>query len=388
MSRQRRTRQPLWALAAPLATAALLITPGIAGAPAARAQAPPCQTWTSTLPPSPGAGDNQFFGVTALSACNVWAVGAYRAVATGPLLSLAEHWNGTAWTVVPTPDPGTSTNFLRAVSAFSASNVWAVGHADDGTLVLHWNGTAWKVVPSPSPGTGNDLSGVDAVSATSAWAVGEASDASSTQKTLILRWNGTKWSQVTSPAPGADSVLDAVTATSAGNAWAVGDSFTGTAGKTLILRWNGTKWAQAASPNPSGPVTEMSLAGVAATSASSAWAVGTYNTGTSQKTIIVRWNGRAWTLVPNPSPGQEPRLSSVAAPSASNAWAVGDYAAGSALNTLIVRWNGTAWKIVASPSPGTGSSLTSVAATSASNVWAVGDFSNGGPSKVFAIHCC
>src|SRR5215470_3798380 len=165
MARQWLTRRALWALAAPLATAALLIAAGTAGTRAARAPAPPCQSWTSTLPPSPGSGDNEFFGVTALSACDVWAVGNYRAVPTGPLLSLAEHWNGTAWKVVPTPDPGTSINFLRAVSAFSASNVWAVGHADDSTLILHWNGTAWAQKPSPSPGVGNDLSGVDVVSA-------------------------------------------------------------------------------------------------------------------------------------------------------------------------------------------------------------------------------
>src|SRR5690348_970974 len=342
MSRRWLTRRTLWALTSLLATAALFITPRPAGA-AAGVAAPPCRSWTSTLPPSPGAGDNEFFGVTVLSACNVWAVGAYRMTATSPLLSLAEHWNGTAWKVVPTPNPGTSINFLRAVSAFSASNVWAVGHADDSTLILHWNGTAWKQVPSPSPGVGNDLSGVDAVSATSAWAVGEFTDSGSRQKTLVLRWNGTKWSQVASPAPGNDSALNAVTATSAGNAWAVGDFFTGTAGKTLILRWNGTKWAQAASPNPAGPVTEMILDGVAATSAGNAWAVGTYNTSTSQKTIIVRWNGRTWKQVPNPSPGQEPRLLGVAAASASNAWAVGDYRAGSAGKSLIMHWNGHAW---------------------------------------------
>jgi hypothetical protein len=123
MARQWRTRRAPWALAVPLAAAALLVTAGAAGTRAARAPAPPCQSWTSTLPPSPGAGDNEFFGVAALSACNVWAVGNYRMTATGTLLSLAEHWNGTAWKVVPTPNPGTSINFLRAVSAFSASNV-------------------------------------------------------------------------------------------------------------------------------------------------------------------------------------------------------------------------------------------------------------------------
>jgi hypothetical protein len=243
MSRQC-ARQTRWALTASLATAALLITPGTAGARAARAQAPPCQPWTSTLPPSPGAGGNEFVGVSALSACDVWAVGNYQTVSGGPLLNLAEHWNGTAWKVVPTP-------------------------------------------------------------------------------------------------------------------------------------------------NPSGTVTEMDLAGVAATSASNAWAVGTYNTSTSQNIIIERWNGTAWKLVPSPDPGPEPFLFGVAAASASDAWAVGSYDAGASQNTMIAHWNGAAWKLVPSPSPGSSASfLRAVAATSASNVWAAGDSSSGGPSQVFAIHCC
>ena len=125
-------RQPLWALAAPLATAALLIAPG-AAFPAAKAQAAPCLPWTSTLPPSPGAGDNEFFGVSALSACDVWAVGNYRTVSNGPLLSLAEHWNGTAWKQVSSPSPG-QVNELSGVATTSATDVWAVGFFTTGTL--------------------------------------------------------------------------------------------------------------------------------------------------------------------------------------------------------------------------------------------------------------
>ena len=61
------------------------------------------------------------------------------------------------------------------------------------------------------------------------------------------------------------------------------------------------------------------LSGVAATSASNAWAVG--STG-SPKALILRWNGTAWKQVPSPAPAGS-RLSGVAATSASNAWAVG-----------------------------------------------------------------
>ena len=58
---------------------------------------------------------------------------------------------------MPSPDPGSTTNFLNSVRAVSATSVWAVGQLDDSagyeTLILHWNGTAWKQVPSPNPGS-------------------------------------------------------------------------------------------------------------------------------------------------------------------------------------------------------------------------------------------
>ena len=48
------------------------------------------------------------------------------------------------------------------------------------------------------------------------------------------------------------------------------------------------------------------LVGVAATSASNTWAVGSYSVYQGDapvgKTLVMHWNGRAWTQVPSPSP--------------------------------------------------------------------------------------
>ena len=75
-----------------------------------------------------------------------------------------------------------------------------------------------------------------------------------------------------------------------------------------------------------------------ATSASNTRAVG--YTRNRYRTLIERWNGTAWKQVPSPTPGQFSQLVGVAATSASNAWAVG-----SDLGTTIVQhWNGTIWK--------------------------------------------
>ena len=80
---------------------------------------------------------------------------------------------------------------LSAVAAVSASDVWAVGHADSNSgsasLTLHWDGSVWRHVPSPSPGSaGNNLSGVAAVSANDIWAVGEQSGGQ-TRQALALQ---------------------------------------------------------------------------------------------------------------------------------------------------------------------------------------------------------
>jgi len=205
---------------------------------------------------------------------------------------------------------------------------------------------------------------------------------------LLLRWNGKKWARATIPRTAAGGVLAAVTATSASNAWAVGAANTLSGEKTLILHWNGKQWARVASPNPQGMTAEVTLNGVAATSASNAWAVGDYATGTGDKTLILHWNGRAWKQVPSPNPGLNRSVLGVTATSATNAWAAGTYNLPAGQKTLILHWNGRAWKQVPSPNPGTVNELTSVAAVSTSNIWAVGDFGSGGPNQVLIAHCC
>src|SRR5262245_61291535 len=175
--------------------------------------------------------------------------------------------------------------------------------------------------------------------------------AAASQQTLIERWNGSAWKKVASPSPGSiTNALSGVAATSAANAWAVGYFAKGTAIQTLIERWNGTTWAQVPSPNPASGIRENQLAGVAATSAGNAWAVGSYATAGGAaltQTLVVRWNGTRWTQVPSPSPGgtaNPDRLAGVAATSASDAWAVGSYSTGGGFRTLTLHWTGTAWK--------------------------------------------
>jgi hypothetical protein len=212
-----------------------------------------------------------------------------------------------------TPNPSPSLNLLAGVSAVSGSDAWAVGYyystgTVSKTLVLHWNGTAWSKVKSPSPSPlVNELAGVSAVSGSDAWAVGSSSSSLNPNviDTLILRWNGTAWTQVQSPSPSSVSYnyLQGVSARSGSDAWAVGYYSTTEIGpvKTLIVHWNGTAWTKVKSPNPSCPDFYGSyndLYGVSARSGSDAWAVGDYGDCATalfkRATLAAHWNGTAW----------------------------------------------------------------------------------------------
>lgn len=85
--------------------------------------------------------------------------------------------NGTAWRRAASPR---RSGTLTGVTAVSARDASAVGYYWDGsanqTLIEHWNGTRWRHIPSPDPGdpaNENELDGVAASSAADLWAVGE-----------------------------------------------------------------------------------------------------------------------------------------------------------------------------------------------------------------------
>ncbi len=325
--------------------------------------------------------------VQTISPDDGWAVGSYCASSctTSPVeQGLILHWNGELWSKVASPNPSAASDYLSAVAADSTSDAWAVGTTDNSngqadTLALQWNGKSWLQVVSPSPGKyGSVLDGVAAVSGTDAWAVGY--DLTSTsQDTLVLRWNGRTWSKVTSPSPGASvNYLYAVSAASADDAWAAG-IYLNKAGdnQTMLMHWNGTAWSKVSSPDPgkSGSV----ISAVTAVSATDAWAVGNYCTTSGcvgdppDKTLILHWNGKLWSKVASPNPGYANTLDAVSAYSTTGAWAVGSYDTkpGGNPEILLLRWNGKAWSRVTSPAE-RNNYLIAISAASAKDAWAAG----------------
>ncbi len=62
---------------------------------------------------------------------------------------LAEHWDGHAWRVTPTP---ASDGQFYSVAGDGASGIWAAGQRSDGrALLAHWDGRGWDISRPPTP---------------------------------------------------------------------------------------------------------------------------------------------------------------------------------------------------------------------------------------------
>jgi hypothetical protein len=192
--------------------------------------------WSATTLPQ--IGQQAFLtGVVALSSSNAWAVGYYDADGNN-FPTLIMHWDGTAWSRVDSPNSGGSVNQLYSVTARNGSDIWAVGTSlvpgtpsTYQTLTEHWDGQAWSVVPSPNVGTENNSAKSVAVSGTSdVWAVGyyvqttEVCDDTCydliTNQALTLHWNGSQWLVLDSTNIGTG--LSAISAASSTQFWSVG----------------------------------------------------------------------------------------------------------------------------------------------------------------------
>ena len=341
--------------------------------------------WQYVASPNSGSTThNYIFGVGVISANDIWAVGQLD-YGNGTASPHTMHWNGTSWSIVPAPDGGTY-NSLYSVAGSASNDVWAVGsyllNGDENILAMHWDGTAWSL-NAPTPGGLNEaFYGVARGVSNDFWAVGRYAGGAGTH-TLAYRFANGFWSSL-APANHdvGEDVLSAVTVAPNGNVWAVGYHYYPPTNVTytLIERWDGSTWQIV--PSPSTGTVSNKLTSISAASSNDIWAVGFENSADFvRRSLIMHWNGVDWALVPSPNAGTYSNyLQGVAAVASNDVWAVGYYipTIGSSAQTLIQQWNGTNWSIVTSPNPGSAdNSLYSVAKVSPTDVWSGGYQSDG-----------
>jgi hypothetical protein len=355
--------------------------------------------WTlqSTLDPA-GASSSVLNGVACSGATACSAVGS-AINNVGLRLSLAETWNGSAWTLISTPNPAGATNTsLRDVSCASASACTAVGSSSAGgaaasPLAEGWNGTAWTIQATPVvPGaTTGGLHDVSCTAATACTTVGF--DGAGTSLTLAERWNGTTWTVQSSPSPSGatTSALHAVSCPTATSCTGVGYYFNSTGvGVTLAEIWNGTSWSIKATPNPAG-AKRSTFNSVACASATTCIGSGyTVSSAGPELTLAEIWNGTAWTVqsTPNPAGARNSLLAAVSCPSSTTCISIGNYVSSADVKmTLGEAWTATGgWKLQSTPNPASaaGSVLRGLSCAATTACTAVGSYVNSGVTQTLA----
>ena len=142
------------------------------------------KTWKVVPSASPGGVGHpaSLDGVAVAGPNDVWAVGEYG-IGDNVKRVLVEHWDGRRWSVVPAPSgyAFSSDQALSDLSVVAPDDIWASGYVltDNASdifyqgLVEHWDGSAWTVVPSLHQwDNGDSIGGIAATSSDDVWAVG------------------------------------------------------------------------------------------------------------------------------------------------------------------------------------------------------------------------
>lgn len=354
-------------------------------APVASASQPMQPRWTvtSTWNPSPQA--NYLTSALSFADNDVWAVGAWYRPQLSTPGTLTEHWNGSRWKLVPSPNVTDGYNELYGIAGVTPGDIWAVGYdnisayGSERTLAEHWNGREWRVVATPNLGdSANELEGVHAVASDDVWAVGFGNDPGGfAGHAIALHWNGKAWRLHDLTPKGAHhSDLLAVTAVSANDVWAVGSQD----GNTLVEHFDGTSWRVIPSPNGEGD--DSVLSGVVALGPQDVWAVGASESSggpgveKGDGTLAMHWDGTSWRVVPSPNgPHAGNALLNVIAFGPDDVWAAG-YSYDDlevTAQTLMAHWDGTSWRLVKTPNPGPDYNvLDGLAGLDAKHLWAIG----------------
>jgi hypothetical protein len=360
------------------------------------AQAWDGQRWTIQATPGvTGLPSSTLQSVSCPAADSCTAVGDSEDPSRGAL-TLAERWDGSAWTITASVDPaGNFDNFLFGVSCTSATSCVAVGGwrtiENVYGLVELWNGASWTATAAPSPdGAVNSvLNAVSCTTATACTAVGNYDTSTGMNLPLVERWDGATWTveSVPNPVDSVGSFLYGVSCPTTTSCVAVGQYFTSdgdptsgpAAGQVLTETWDGTTWTQHPVPNLDAYVIS-GFNSVSCTSAVACVAVGADTTPANpdalRPTLAGTWDGTTWTVqtVPAPADFTDGQLLSVSCSTATACMAVGSSFADAGFETLTESWDGAAWTTVPSPTPNDDAGLIGISCTAPSACVAVGGY--------------
>lgn len=373
--------------------------------------------------PTEAQGFVNLTSVSCPSSSSCTAVGYYASKVGGgqatEVKTLAERWDGSAWAIKSTPNsPASKNSALAGVSCPSMTACTAAGLGEPGpageaevTLAESWNGSAWstQTTVNPAPRTEDELKDVTCTGPSSCLGIGWNGYA---KNSFIESWNGAAWTLMQSmqgevngiscsftnvcTAVGVSSgiaqtwLLNQVSETG----WTVSPvapplpagatqtgfndiycntticvavgSYRNSEGsyRPLVEQLTSNGWSLKEAPNPAEGTAQKAMLAVSCGSENSCAAVGE----AAGKPVAETWNGTSWARASLPSlpPGAiTGRFASVSCPASDSCFAAGSSAEKpEAEKPLVESWNGTSWAIASVPSPADAKGLVALSSIS------------------------
>ncbi len=352
--------------------------------------------------------NNALFGnLVCVTAADCWTAGT-GADKSGGDVPFLERWDGSAFKLVASP---VSKSFLQGTACASSSDCWVAG--GEGTpsstfgqvghfvpLLDHYNGSKWSAVHPPNPGSAPDdeLADVSCRSATNCYAVGwTRSDTGA--RTLIEFWNGKRWQLASHAALAGQTFSEMVGIDCPSKCIAVGDeSATSKSAPHVVAEVQAPhrvkhrtvlQWESVPMPSPKSPNNDTSVNGLSCPALNDCLATGSAYYWPDQgldpgEAVAWHWNGQKWSLImPNlagPSSGGEVnQLSDAYCTGRSSCWAVGStFTDMQQAPAVTASWNGTKFTKSSNDNPYDMDHLDAVGCAKDGSCVAVGWGSNSG----------
>lgn len=219
--------------------------------------------------------------ITVISAHNIWIAGAWIDHGLNPNTptALLEHWDGQKWTRVldqSVLENGTSAGVILDATTNAGGQVLAGGTQRGNDQAYHaylerWDGQRWSKIDTSSLGPHvANIFALSAVSASDMWAIVEntVTSASGSPGRTIVHWDGKTWKQISAPdwLVGKNTYAWSIRALGPRNIWAMNAS------PSVLAHWDGTSWNQVKLPNST--LHLETFANDFAVSAGAIWVVG------------------------------------------------------------------------------------------------------------------
>jgi hypothetical protein len=240
---------------------------------------------------------------------------------------------------------------IESVSATSATNAWAVGQTWDVNLFAsRWNGKKWQTIAAPRNNGGvGPVAGatVVATAGARAWVfLPTVQEELSLTDLDAVEWNGSSWS-----APhdfGHLATLVAAAASGPGDVWGFGSyGATGGTSAPWAVRYNGKNWSRVSIP--------VFVSQASGNAAAGDWVMGTVAAQPSRVQVL-HWSKGSWRNVPLPKisvpKGNQMFPGFIAAATLANVWATVQVRRPDGrglVTTVLLHWNGAAWSKVPLP---------------------------------------